>query len=135
MRKTSVFSRIYAGIGIFLLLLVVAVGILISIPSDTVDFRGTVDSIMFDDEENCAYITATGIFGGTMEIYESDGSSISDMFGEKYSLRAIKPGDEIDLDYKEYHGEKSALVSAKWIKVLPKETLPAETEPPAGETE
>lgn len=127
MRKHSVFSRIYAGIGIFLLVMLIAVGILISIPSDTVDFRGTVDSIVFNDEENCAYITATGVFGEHMEICASGGILVQDLSGNKYNIKAIRPGDMIDLDYREYPAEDTALVSAKWIKVSPGASLPKET--------
>ena len=118
MKKRVKASDIYVGIGIFLLILVIIIGILISLPSDTVDFSGTVKSVSYDSSDGCTYIEAEGTFGGTLTVKVSRGISVKDGAGEKYDISLIKPGDGILFDYAD-HGEDSDVVTAKWLKVLP----------------
>ena len=127
MARTRVTSKIYAGIGIAVLVLILITGILISIPSDTVDFRGTVDSVYFSEKDNCTYIEATSVFGEKITVMADSKISVKDISGEKFDIKALKKGDMIDLDYAHDTSENDGFVIAKWIEVCPLDEIPSQT--------
>ena len=92
-------------------------------PSKTIDFRGYVQEIYFDDtndgSKQVAAIHATNAFGeGSYTVYAEYDIRITDMSGNKMKLDDIRPGDMIDLDYKHKVG-KNGERYAKWITVCP----------------
>ena len=88
-------------------------------PSDTVDFRGVVKSIEYNEQEKCTYITTSIIHddNSSVIIKAKDSISVKEITGEKMKLEEIKVGDLIDLDYKGKIDGKDSIVTAKWIKV------------------
>ena len=88
-------------------------------PSDTVDFRGVVKSIEYNEQEKCTYITTSMIHddNSSVIIKAKDSISVKEITGEKMKLEEIKVGDLIDLDYKGKIDGKDSIVTAKWIKV------------------
>ena len=88
-------------------------------PSDTVDFRGVVKSIEYNEQEKCTYITTSMIHddNSNVIIKAKDSISVKEITGEKMKLEEIKVGDLIDLDYKGKIAGKDSIVTAKWIKV------------------
>lgn len=88
-------------------------------PSDTVDFRGVVKSIEYNEQEKCTYITTSMIHddNSSVIIKAKDSISVKEITGEKMKLEEVKAGDLIDLDYKGKIAGKDSIVTAKWIKV------------------
>ena len=88
-------------------------------PSDTVDFRGVVKSIEYNEQEKCTYITTSMIHddNSSVIIKAKDSISVKEITGEKMKLEEVKAGDLIDLDYKGKIDGKDSIVTAKWIKV------------------
>ena len=88
-------------------------------PSDTVDFRGVVKSIKYNEQEKCTYITTSMIHddNSSVIIKAKDSISVKEITGEKMKLEEVKAGDLIDLDYKGKIDGKDSIVTAKWIKV------------------
>ena len=88
-------------------------------PSDTVDFRGVVKSIEYNEQEKCTYITTSIIHddNSSVIIKAKDSITVKEITGEKMKLEEIKVGDLIDLDYKGKIDGKDSIVTAKWIKV------------------
>ena len=128
MARTRSASKIYAGIGIAVLALILITGILISIPSDTVDFRGTVDLVYFSEKDNCTHIEATGIFGEKITVMAYSNISVKDISGKKFDIKALKKGDMIDLDYSHAQLESGdGVVIAEWIEVCPLDEIPSQT--------
>lgn len=92
-------------------------------PAKTIDFRGYVQEIYFDDtndgSKQLAAIHATNAFGeGGYTVYAEYDIRITDISGNKMKLDDIRPGDMIDLDYKHKVG-KNGERYAKWITVCP----------------
>ena len=87
-------------------------------PSDTVDFRGVVKSIEYNEQEKCTYITTSMIHddNSSVIIKAKDSISVKEITGEKMKLEEVKAGDLIDLDYKGKIDGKDSIVTAKWIK-------------------
>ena len=88
-------------------------------PSDTIDFRGVVKSIEYNEQEKCTYITTSMIHddNSSVIIKAKDSISVKEITGEKMKLEEVKAGDLIDLDYKGKIAGKDSIVTAKWIKV------------------
>ncbi len=103
--------------------LIIAAAIYLA-PGKTIDFRGYVQEIYFDDTNDgskmVAAIHCTDVFGGdsTYTVYAEYDIRITDTSGEKMKLDDIRPGDMIDLDYKRKTGENGERF-AKWISVCP----------------
>lgn len=103
--------------------LIIATAIYLA-PAKTVDFRGYVQEIYFDDTNDgtpkIAAIHASGVFdkNSTYTIYAAYSIRITDINGKEMALSDIRPGDMIDLDYKHKTG-KNGERYAKWISVCP----------------
>lgn len=107
-------------IGISAVVVILAVGVALSIPSETVDFRGTVTHISFDEALECYYVKATALTGGNATVKVSTSVSVKSIGGDEMSAADIKVGDEIDLDYKGKWKDSETPIIAKWVRVTPR---------------
>jgi hypothetical protein len=110
---------IYLGWGLFI---IAFAGLLFALrPNNTVDFRGTVDEITFNDESSYTYIQATMVFGTNPRTIRV-GSNISvsnSLDGSRMQAADIKAGDMIDLDVRGNWDEPTAIIIPRWIRVFP----------------
>ena len=85
----------------------------------TVDYRGIVKSVEYDQQDKCTYIDTYMIYdeSSSVIIKAKPGTSVKYVSGEKCSLSDIKVGDMIDLDYRGKIDGYGSVVTAKWIKV------------------
>ncbi len=117
-------KQILLGSGALVLAAVIIATAIYLVPAKTVDFRGYVQEIYFDDtndgSKQVAAIHCTDVFGGnsTYTVYAEYDIRIADISGKKMTLDDIKQGDMIDLDYKRKAG-KNGERYAKWISVCP----------------
>lgn len=117
-------KQILLGCGALLLAALIIASAIHLAPTKTIDFRGYVQEIYFDDtnddSEKIAAIHCTDVFdnGSSYTVYAAYDIRITDTGGRKMTLDDIKPGDMIDLDYK-YKTGKNGERYAKWIMVCP----------------
>lgn len=115
-------KKLFIIIGTVAVAVILAVGVALSIPARTVDFRGTVDSITYDEAEDCYYLKATSLTGGIATIRVASDVSVKSLGGDEMSASEIKAGDDIDLDYKGKWTDAEIPVLAKWVRVTPRFT-------------
>ncbi|MBQ9801760.1 MAG: hypothetical protein IJW51_01645 [Clostridia bacterium] len=117
-------KQVLLGCGALLLAALIVAAAIYLAPAKTVDFRGYVTEIYFDDTNDgskmVAAIHCTDVFdnGSTYTVYAEYDIRVTDISGEKMTLDDIRPGDMIDLDYKHKTG-KNGERYAKWITVCP----------------
>lgn len=116
-------KRIFVFIGITIFTLILITGIILSLQSKTIDCRGTVESISYNENDNCTYITVKGIFEGPIyTIKVKTSTSVKSASGEKMSITDIQVGDEISLDYWGKWKDSETPLTAIWIKFTPENT-------------
>ena len=110
-------------IGITIIALILIIGIILSLQGKTIDCRGTVESISYNKNDKCTYITVKGVCDGPIYTIKVKANiSVKTTSGEKMSITDIQVGDEILLDYwGKWKGAETPL-TAKWIKIMPKNT-------------
>ena len=113
-------KKILCFVGIAAVAVVLSVGIAMSLPSRTVDFRGTVTAISYDETLDCYYVKAMSVTGGTATVRINSGVSVKTLGGDEMSADEIKAGDDIDLDHKGKWTDAETPIIAKWVKVTPR---------------
>lgn len=110
-------------IGITIIALILIIGIILSLQGKTIDCRGTVESISYNKNDKCTYITVKGVYDGPIYTIKVKANiSVKTTSGEKMSITDIQVGDEILLDYwGKWKGAETPL-TAKWIKFMPENT-------------
>lgn len=110
-------------IGITIIALILIMGIILSLQGKTIDCRGTVESISYNENDKCTYITVKGVYDGPIYTIKVKANiSVKTTSGEKMSITDIQVGDEILLDYwGKWKGAETPL-TAKWIKFMPENT-------------
>ena len=115
-------KRVFKIAGGCVIAVIIAIGIYLSLPEDTVDYSGVVKSVEYSAEDNCTYIDTYMIFdeSSSVIIKVKPKTPIKYITGEKMTVSDIAKGDLIDLDYKGKIDGYGSTVTAKWIKVAPK---------------
>ena len=109
----------YLGWGLFVFAI-----IYVALPrNNTVDFRGIVSSVTFNDESNYIYIQATMIFGNAPRtIRVSPSISVRNgINGNRMQVADISYGDMIDLDVVGDWDDPTSAIVPRWIRVFPKD--------------
>ena len=91
----------------------------------TVDYCGIVKSVEYNEQDKCTYIDTYMIYyeSSSVIIKAKPKISVKYVSGEKCALGDIKAGDMIDLDYRGEIDGYGSVVTAKWIKVAPREDV------------
>ena len=93
-----------------------------AIPKNTTcDFRGYVQQVEIDTENDCTWLSVTMVFDETpTKIKVGNRTSVSYHKGEKTTTDKIKVGDMVDMDVKKQQDDVN-YYEAKWVRVYPKE--------------
>ena len=106
------------GLMIFIILLILGL-LYFSIPNNsTVNFRGIVNEITVDNDNNTAHIKATIASDNTpTNIIVNGNIAITDFYKNKITIYDIHIGDSIDLDYSGNINDTKKPINAKRIMV------------------
>lgn len=116
-------KRIFVFIGITIIALILITGIILSLQGKMIDCRGTVESISYNENDKCTYITIKGVYDGPIyTIKVKANTSVKTASGEKMAITDIQVGNEILLDYWGKWKDAETPLTAKWIKFMPENT-------------
>lgn len=115
--KTTKKAFVYIGIAITVLILII--GAVLFPQGRTVDCRGTVEAISYDESSECTYLKVKGVFDGPIyTIKVKSSTSIRSEGGDKMSVDEIKTGDVVSLDHFGKWKSEDSPLTAKQIKVI-----------------
>ncbi len=113
------------GLGTVLLAVIVAVSVWFLKPEKTVDYRGIVKSVEYNQDDNCTYIDTYMLYdeSSSVIIKVKPRTEIKYIDGAECELKDIKAGDMLDIDYKGKIDGYGSTVTAKWLKVCPRDNV------------